>query len=148
MSGSTATPTATVALSASSFDQSIGVNVHMGYTWTAYGDVALVESSLAYLGVDLVRDKLESPAYVNTAAYYELAAAGIKFDFDLPVYAPSGSEPNTVNISEFVGMIDALVTAYPGSVSAIEGANEVNLWPATFDGGTTLADQAALQQAL
>ena len=148
MSGSTATPTATVALSASSFDQSIGVNVHMGYTWTAYGNVALVESSLTYLGVDLVRDKLESPAYVNTAAYYELAAAGIKFDFDLPVYAPSGSEPNTVNIPEFVGMIDALVTAYPGSVSAIEGANEVNLWPATYNGGTTLADQAALQKAL
>ena len=44
-------------------------------------------------------------------------------------------------------MLDAFVTAHPGSVAAIEGANEVNLWPATYNGGTSLADQAALQQA-
>ncbi len=141
-------PTPTAALAAETFDQSIGVNVHLPYTWTAYGDIALVESSLAYLGIDHVRDKLENSAYVPTANYEQLAADGIKFDFFLPVYVPSGTEPNTVNVSEFVSMVGALVAAYPGSVSAIEGANEVNLWSATYDGGDTLADQAALQQAL
>jgi hypothetical protein len=120
----------------------------MEYTWTAYGDIPLVVSSLSYLGIDNVRDKLESPAYVNTADYTQLAADGIKFDFVLPVYYPSGSEPNTVNVAEFVGMLDTIAGSYPGSIKAIEGPNEVNLWAATYDGGTTLADQAALQQAL
>ena len=140
---SSSTPTPTVAQTAASFDDSIGVNVHMAYTWTTYADVALVESSLAYLGVDNVRDELANSTYLNIASDEQLAAAGIKFDFVLPVYSPS-----TVNLSQFVSMVDTFATSYPGSVVAIEGANEVNLWPATYNGGTTLADEAALQQAL
>ena len=140
---SSSTPTPTVAQTAASFDDSIGVNVHMAYTWTTYADVGLVESSLAYLGVDNVRDDLANSTYLNIASDEQLAAAGIKFDFVLPVYSPS-----TVNLSQFVSMVDTFATSYPGSVVAIEGANEVNLWPATYNGGTTLADEAALQQAL
>ena len=140
---SSSTPTPTVAQTAASFDDLIGVNVHMAYTWTTYADVALVESSLAYLGVDSVRDELANSTYLNIASDEQLAAAGIKFDFVLPVYSPS-----TVDLSQFVSMVDAFATSYPGSVIAIEGANEVNLWPATYNGGTTLADEAALQQAL
>ena len=45
-------------------------------------------------------------------------------------------------------MLNAFVHAHPGSISAIEGPNEVNDWPATYNGGTTLAHEAALQQAL
>ncbi len=145
---STVEPTTTAAVSAESFVDSLGVNIHLAYTWTAYGDISLVESSLAYLGINQVRDKLENPDYVSTASYEQLAANGIKFDFVLPVYYPNPTEPNTVNIPEFVSMIAAFEAAYPGGVTAIEGANEVNLWGATYDGGTTLADQAALQQAL
>ena len=135
-----ATPVPVIAESAEAFDQSIGVNVHMSYTWTPYANVGTVESDLAYLGVDHVRDELVSNALTS---YEELAAAGIKFDFAIPVYPSS-----PVNPTEFVNMVSAFVQAYPGSVSAIEGPNEVNFWPATFDGGTTYADQAALQQAL
>ena len=40
------------------------------------------------------------------------------------------------------------VTAYPGSVLAIEGPNEVNFQPAEYNGGSSYADQAALQEAL
>src|ERR1700759_4048895 len=45
-------------------------------------------------------------------------------------------------------MVHSFVYANPDSVCAIEGANEVNIWPGQFDGGTTLADEAALQRAL
>jgi trimeric autotransporter adhesin len=141
-SSDTITPVAAAA--ASTFVQSIGVNVHMGYYWTTYNNVPLVESDLTYLGLNHVRDELLDWSNVQTN-YQQLAADGIKFDFLLPTYAGS---PNTTNLSEFISMVDALVKEYPGSVSAIEGSNEVNIWPVYYDGGTTLADDAALQQAL
>ena len=149
MSGSTATPTPTVALSAASFDQSIGVNVHMAYTSTAYGNVAAVISDLAYIGVNQVRDGFfNSPAFLPD--YEALAAAGIKFDFLLPVYWASDTNPypGIVNVPQFISMLDSFVTAYPGSVLAIEGPNEVNFQPAEYNGGSSYADQAALQEAL
>jgi hypothetical protein len=138
----TTTPTPTVAQSAAAFDQSIGVNVHMAYTWSPYANVTAVENDLAYLGVNHVRDELFDASNVQIN-YEELAAVGIKFDFIIPVYLPS-----TVNLTEFVGMVNAFALAYPGSVSAIEGPNEVNFTPAMYSGGTTPADQAALQEAL
>ena len=112
------------AQSASTFLDSIGINVHMGYTWTSYNNVGLVETSLAYIGVDNVRDKLLDWSNVQ-ANYAQIADAGYKFDFVLPVY-----DPTTVNLTEFVNMVHDFVLAHPGSVSAIEGANEVNIWPA------------------
>ena len=135
-----ANPTPTAALSASSFVQSIGVNVHMAYTWTPYANVAAVETELGYLGVDKVRDVFW-PA--GLASFEQLAASGTKIDFILPVYQPS-----TVNLSQFTSLLDSFAQAHPGSISAIEGPNEVNIQPGTFDGGTTPADQAALQAAL
>lgn len=130
------------AQSASAFLDSIGVNVHMAYTWTSFNNVSLVETSLAYIGVDNVRDKLLDWSDVQTN-YQQLADAGYKFDFVLPVY-----DPTTVNLTEFVNMVHNFVLANPGSVSAIEGANEVDIWPALFNGGTTISDDAALQRAL
>ncbi len=134
------TPTAAVA--DTSFLQSIGVNVHMGYSSTPYANVALVESDLSYLGVNSVRDSFFNWSNSQTN-FQQLAAAGIKFDFLLPEYSD-----HTVNIPEFISMINAFVEAHPGSVAAIEGINEANDNPAIYNGGTTLADQAALQQAL
>ena len=132
------TPTPTVAQAASAFDQSLGINVHMGSTSGTYTDVALVESDLAYLGVSNVRDALW-----DTSGQQQLAAEGIKFDFFIPLTGPF-----TANLSQFISMLDSFVIAYPGSVIAIEGPNEVNDNPVTYDGGTTLADEAAFQQAL
>jgi hypothetical protein len=53
----------------------------MAYSWTAYGNVTLIESTLAYLGVDKVRDDVADSAYLNIASDEQLAAAVIKFDF-------------------------------------------------------------------
>jgi len=130
------------AQTVSSFLDSIGINVHMAYTWTSYNNVSLVENDLSYIGVTNLRDKLLDWSDVQ-GNYAALASDGYKFDFSIPVYSPT-----TVNLNEFVTMVHDFVVAHPGSVTAIEGANEVNIWAADFNGGTTLPDQAALQRAL
>lgn len=135
------TPTPIVAQSASAFDQSIGVNLHTGSASGSYTNVALVESDLAYLGVVNVRDNL-----VDSSSQEQLAAAGIKFDFIIPLINQPG-EPSTVDLSAFLSMLHSFIAAHPGSVIAMEGPNEVNDNPFTYDGGTTLADDAAFQQA-
>jgi hypothetical protein len=131
-------------VSASTFWDTIGINVHMAYYQTAYGNVSLVLNDLAYIGVNNVRDNFIDWGFIQPA-YQQLAANGIKIDFILPVGVTG---PNSVNVTEYVSMVDAFATANPGSISAIEGPNEVDIWPALFNGGTTFADQAALQQAL
>ena len=135
MSDSAVVPTPTVALSAEAFDQSIGVNVHM-WEWGEY-TVSLTEACLAYLGVENVRDLLFSNSLAGLQA---LAADGYKIDAAI---AP----PNN-NISYFVTMVDTFNAAYPGSLKAIEGANEVNIFRVTYNGGSTIADAALYQQAL
>jgi hypothetical protein len=137
MSGSIVIPTPTVALSALAFDQSIGVNIHMGYTGTAYGNIGLVESALSYLGVVNIRDNLW---WVDEQAVEALTALGYKADL---IIAPASE-----NISTFVALVDAVAKAEPGSVAAIEGPNEVNIWAVQYNGGSSLADAALYQQAL
>lgn len=113
----------------------------MAYIWTSYADVNRVKASLEYIGVDQVRDKLLNWPDVQPN-YHALANAGYVFDFILPVY-----DPSTVNINEFVSMIHNFVVMHPNSVSAVEGPNEVNIWPGLFNGGTALSNQADLQRA-
>jgi hypothetical protein len=141
----------TVAQSVSAFNQSIGVNIHVEYAAeypTTYGSVAETESALAYLGINQVRDGLFPTNFLPE--YEALAAAGVKFDFVLPVYwSPSGPHfPGVVDLSGFISELDTLATTYPGSIIAVEGPNEVNLQPAEFDGGSAPINQDELQQAL
>ena len=139
MSSSIVIPTPVVAQSAESFDQSIGVNVHMWETGSSYTNVALVESDLAYLGVDNIRDILE-PVSQDLQALEALASAGYKFDFIIP--------PASTDIPTFVSLLDSFIASYPGSVIAIEGPNEVDIWPVQYDGGSALSNAAQYQEAL
>jgi trimeric autotransporter adhesin len=136
------TPASVGAHSAAEFRDSIGVNVHVSFNWTAYANIAEVKNALAYLGVDKVRDPLFDWPEVQ-ANYRELAIAGIKFDFVMPVYLPS-----TVKLREFVTLVSTFVQAHPDSVIAIEGPNEVNDTPASYNGRTDLKAEAELQKAL
>ena len=92
MSESTVGPTSTAAQSVEQFDQSIGVNVHMGYYWTLYNDVTLVESDLAYLGVNQVRDKLLDWSNVQKN-YQQLAAAGMAVRADVGIRLHGDGKP-------------------------------------------------------
>ena len=47
-----------------------------------------------------------------------------------------------------VAALDAFEKLYPGSITSVEGPNEVGLAPVPFNGGTSLDDEIALQSAL
>src|SRR3954468_13523022 len=110
------------SLSASSFLQSLGVNVHMGYGNTVYWtNEHLVESSLDYLGIKHVRDNVPVPW--TKANVEKLADHGIKFD----LYTPTIN--GAVDVAANIAMIDALAAAHPGMITSIEGPNEILLRP-------------------
>jgi hypothetical protein len=69
------------AMAAGLFLDTIGVNTHLGYLNTAYANTSLVESSLAYLGIDHIRDSIPELNSLNAAGEKALAAAGCKIDF-------------------------------------------------------------------
>src|SRR5689334_5865566 len=113
------TTTATQAARVSDFTQSIGVNVHMWFLGTPYGNTANVISDLAYLGVKQVRDGLPTIYRKGDDA---LAAAGVKIDFIV-------ANPN-------VPAAVSMLKSYAPSLLAIEGPNEVNYWPITYQGAS------------
>src|ERR1700744_1230087 len=116
------------ALSATGFLNSLGVNTHLSFDTSTYANVAKVATALDYLGIDHVRDSL----YTSTLAissFDTLAADGIKFDFD-----PALRADHTVSVSGFVNQLASYEHEFPGSISAIEGANEVNNFPINIGG--------------
>ena len=139
MSSAIAVPAPVVAVSAETFDQSIGVNIHLWETGSSYTNIALVEGALAYLGVTNVRDQLVTWSQTQSE-YTALMALGYKFDFI--------EEPTLQDIPTFVSAIKNFEATYPGSILAIEGPNEVNLQPVTYNGGSGLINAAEFQQAL
>jgi hypothetical protein len=114
----------------SAFVQSLGVNTHLGYPNTPYyGQQQSVIAALHYLGINTVRD--QSPTSTNNpiinASNNSLAAAGVKFDVLIP-----GN--GYVNLTGDLAGIDSFQHGYPGVVAAIEGPNEINAWPISYQG--------------
>lgn len=131
-------------LSASGFINSIGVNTHAGFGWTDYNNLAMMTDDLTYLGVTHLRDAMAT----NPAAQPVidgLAAAGYKFDFivssALPAQGSSG-------LQAYVTALDRFLASHPGSISAIEGLNEANSQPFTYNGSSSLSAAAQFQNAL
>jgi Bacterial Ig-like domain len=127
----------TSAIAVSSFLDSIGVNIHTSYTNTVYANTALVESALAYLGIDHVRDGLPPVNSYGSVGEQILTAAGYKFDFVMET--PTATSMAALNY---------YATNYAGSVFSVEGPNEVGYAPISFDGGTAASNEVALQQAI
>lgn len=130
------------ALSASGFINSIGINVHMDYTDGAYASEPNVASDLAYLGIKYIRDGLSTdtasiPVQNQITALNELAAQGIKFDLGIV----------TANVQSEIAAANALEVSSPGAIFALEGPNEINNWPITYDGLTGQAAAIAVQTA-
>ena len=71
------------AVGADAFVDSVGVNVHLHYTDTSYGNFAAVEKALKDLGVRHIRDGLTDTSWT---AYYdrlnELRSSGSQGDSD------------------------------------------------------------------
>ncbi len=108
---------AVTAKPADSFVESIGVNVHFGYTDTPYVEsFATVEQRLGELGVRHVRDQIGPAETAHYQRLHELAASGIKSTLILG----DPTEPSTA----LGAMLATLKTTLAGSVDAVEGPNE------------------------
>ena len=116
----------------STFLQNLGINTHLGYGNTPYyGQSQNVISALRYLGINTIRD--QPPGYTHdptTAdANAAVAAAGVQFD---ALVVGNGA----VDVTDTIAEVAAFEQAYPGSIAAIEGPNEINAWPITYEGTT------------
>lgn len=138
--------TGTTVMRAANFLGTLGVNTHLPYTDGGYANLSNVESDLAYLGISKVRDTL-SNGYAGSAplsTYVSLAQRGITFDVLLFV----GGNQTTASVAPSLVLAQALDKAVPGSVSAVEGANEVNNFTLTYNGVGGINGAVALQKAI
>jgi hypothetical protein len=116
----------------STFLQNLGINTHLGYGNTPYyGQPQNVISALRYLGINTIRD--QPPGYshdpTTTDTNDAVAAAGVQFD---ALVVGNGA----VDVTDTIAGVAAFEQAYPGSIAAIEGPNEINAWPITYEGTT------------
>lgn len=131
-------------LSASGFINSIGVNTHAGFGWTGYNNLALMVDNLEYLGVTHLRDAMgTSPAAQPVVE--GLAAAGYQFDFLVSSALP---QMGTTGLQKYIVSLEKFVASHPGSISAIEGLNEANHQPFSYNGSSSLSAAAQFQSAL
>ena len=131
-------------LSASGFINSIGVNTHAGFGWTGYNNLAMMVDDLKYLGVTNLRDAMgTSPAAQPVVE--GLAAAGYKFDFLVSSALP---QTGTVGLQKYIASLEKFAATHAGSISAIEGLNEANHQPFSYNGSSSLSAAAQFQSAL
>ena len=128
------------AVRAADFLSTLGVAAHINYTDGQYVDISKDLSALQYLGISHVRDAAPNPNFDPTGQIHLgiAADAGLKFTF-----IANDPDPNLV-----VSRLHAFLIAHPGSVVGIEGPNEVNNWPVTYNGLTGTAGAQAYQQVL
>lgn len=112
----------TAPVRAVDFVNSIGVVAHLGAA-KAQGIV----DAFAYLGIANVRTSLTAAQVQPGAVADKLALAGARFDVLL-----GGGRP----LADSLGNAAQLSRAHPGAVVALEGPNEINTWPITFNGRT------------
>ncbi|MBV9511015.1 MAG: hypothetical protein JO303_12120, partial [Caulobacteraceae bacterium] len=101
-------------LRCNAFLSSIGVNTHVGYVNSQYGDVSAVLDALRFVGVKYVRDGADTPD--DMARYETMAAKGVSFCLFLPAKR---------SMADALAAISALEAARPGAVHALEGPNEI-----------------------
>lgn len=106
------------------FVNSLGVNVHVEYTDGKYANVTNVINDLRYLGVSNVRDATLNPGNQGQSSYDALAASGVKFDLFM----------QGTDLSSSFALVDAFIARHPGAILAIEGPNEVNNFPISYQG--------------
>lgn len=132
-------------LRAQTVRESIGVNTHINYTDGAYRRIADVIKALDYLGIKHVRDsapRLVEGGGLPLMNYVWMSKAGIKFDLIIGGQIKQAYDPKRSLLG-----LQALEKAHPGAIDAIEGFNEVNNWPLTYQGNTGITASIAAHKA-
>jgi|GEM_PF-1327496 len=126
------------AIRASDFINSIGINTHIDFTWTAYGNIQRIIDSLNYIGVKHVRDSANNPADIGPNGWWQKVAdaTGIKFDAFIGSGSPAMMQAGLQYIQQL---------APQNIIEFVEGGNEEdNTYAASL--GNTLAITAQFQQ--
>ncbi|WP_428374993.1 carbohydrate-binding domain-containing protein [Lichenicoccus sp.] len=133
-------------ITASGFLNTLGVDTHIPYTDGGYANLANDAADLAYLGITNVRDGISNGANGSAplSSFITLAKQGIKFTFVIA----GGGAVTTASLRAQLALIDQVNEAVPGSVVAVEGANEINNFPITFNGVGGEQGALNLQSAL
>lgn len=125
------------AIKEADFLDTFGVNAHLNYMDSAYAHLDRVEADMRYLGLAHMRTH-DGGSVVPLESYARLAAGGLRFDLI--------ATPDRIN--EVVDFAARLNSQVPGSVASIEGFNEINNWPFTYDGMKGEEAARAAQTAL
>ena len=134
-------------ITAGGFLGGLGVNTHIPYTDGGYANLGNIAADLTYLGLNNVRDGITNGEYGSAplASYITLAREGVKFTFSIA----AGGALTTADLTAKLSLIDQVNEAVPGSVIAVEGANEINNSPISYNGDTDdLQAAIALQKDL
>jgi hypothetical protein len=128
---------------ASAFSDTLGVNTHLPYTDGGYANISNVIADIKYLGVDQVRDGISNGANGSAplSSYIAVAQAGMHFTFITEA-------TTTATLQADIALVDQVNEAVPGSVTAVEGPNEINNQPITYNGVGGLQGALNLQTAL
>ena len=124
--------------STESFLDSIGVNTHINDTSGGYGNISKVISDLDYIGVTHVRDGLTGS--LSTELFEVLANNDITFSL-----LTSGN--NGASLSSQISAIAKLESLY-NAIDYVEGPNETDYFPISYNGLTGFAATRAFQSAL
>jgi len=117
---------------------SLGVVTHLDYSGTPYQQLDRVRSALRHLGVRRVRDMIPD---ANVGPYEALARDGIRFNFVVRGGSIESLEPA-------IRRLEDLERRFPGAIGSVEGLNEVNIWPASFQGLQQIPAAMAVQREL
>lgn len=125
----TATVSVTKAITASQFLDSLGINTHFNHTdkSSAYSYVTTMESELQYVGIRYARDYLASSLPTLQKVHQDI---GTKFDIIAdanPLTEVPVLQANTALLEE------------------VEGPNEINNWPITYNGTTGITAATSFQ---
>ncbi len=131
------------SLPLSTFQDSLGVNTHIEYTDSKYADANAVLGDLQFIGVHNLRDGIPNPTQWFPAgqglnAMHQMAANGMRFNFIGDCNYDLGTQ---------MQQLDDFAAAYPGSIQAVEGANEINNFPCK-NGSSNEAAGEAFQRSL
>ena len=136
----------TSTLRTADFLNTLGVQTHIEYLDGGYAQIGTVAAELKRLGIRHIRDGISDGP--NGAAPLSSYIALAKQGFTFTILAPDASVVDTASLNARLALVQRLVEAVPGCVTSIEGANEVNNWPVTFNGVGGLNGAIAMQKAL
>ncbi|WP_237214680.1 phytase [Falsiroseomonas oryziterrae] len=122
------------AVRAGTFWDAAGINTHVSWYGTGYGDVAQVQRALDYVGIRNLRDAMHQTA--DGPRFDALAKAGYQFNLLM--------SPELGTMQEQLALIAGRGTA----VRSIEGPNEVDLNPFSYAGLTGYQAAAAYMRDL